>query len=85
MDFYGFTKGDGLFGASFPEVSSVNKLQIYIKSYFCRKAVIAQLVERWLPKPKAAGSSPVYRSKRFHERIAGHEALQRGKLPVFNG
>ena len=26
------------------------------------KAVVAQLVERWLPKPKVAGSSPVYRS-----------------------
>ncbi len=25
-------------------------------------AVIAQLAERWLPKPKVAGSSPVYRS-----------------------
>lgn len=25
-------------------------------------AAIAQLVERWLPKPKVAGSSPVYRS-----------------------
>ena len=28
-------------------------------------AVAAQLVERWLPKPKVAGSSPVYRSRRF--------------------
>ena len=27
-------------------------------------AVIAQLVEHWLPKPRVAGSSPVYRSKR---------------------
>ncbi len=26
-------------------------------------AVIAQLVEHWLPKPRVAGSSPVYRSK----------------------
>lgn len=25
-------------------------------------AEIAQLVERWLPKPKVAGSSPVFRS-----------------------
>ena len=25
-------------------------------------AVIAQLVEHWLPKPRVAGSSPVYRS-----------------------
>ena len=28
-----------------------------------RYAVVAQLVEHWLPKPRAAGSSPVYRSK----------------------
>ena len=26
-------------------------------------AEIAQLVERWLPKPKVAGPSPVFRSK----------------------
>jgi hypothetical protein len=26
-------------------------------------AEVAQLVERWLPKPKVAGSSPVFRSK----------------------
>lgn len=25
-------------------------------------AVVAQLVEHWLPKPRVAGSSPVYRS-----------------------
>lgn len=35
--------------------------------YICRtlsgkNAEIAQLVERWLPKPKVAGSSPVFRS-----------------------
>ena len=28
-------------------------------------AVVAQLVERWLPKPKVAGSRPVYRSKKM--------------------
>ena len=27
-----------------------------------RLAIIAQLVEHWLPKPRVAGSSPVYRS-----------------------
>ena len=27
-------------------------------------AVIAQLVEHWLPKPRVAGSSPVYRSEK---------------------
>ena len=27
-----------------------------------RNAVVAQLVEHWLPKPRVAGSSPVYRS-----------------------
>ena len=33
--------------------------------YLCshkRNAIVAQLVELWLPKPKVAGSSPVYRS-----------------------
>ena len=38
--------------------------------YKCRKyynfalsnAIVAQLVEHWLPKPRVAGSSPVYRS-----------------------
>ena len=36
--------------------------------YFCSRiyekwnAVVAQLVEHWLPKPRVAGSSPVYRS-----------------------
>ena len=29
----------------------------------CFFAVIAQLVEHWLPKPRVAGSSPVYRSR----------------------
>ena len=34
------------------------------KIYLCiRFATIAQLVEHWLPKPRVAGSSPVYRSK----------------------
>ena len=28
-----------------------------------RNAIIAQLVEHWLPKPRVAGSSPVYRSR----------------------
>ena len=33
--------------------------------YLCiRFAIVAQLVERWLPKPKVAGSCPVYRSKK---------------------
>ena len=27
-----------------------------------KHAVVAQLVEHWLPKPRVAGSSPVYRS-----------------------
>ena len=34
-------------------------------SYLCTcksNAIVAQLVELWLPKPKVAGSSPVYRS-----------------------
>ena len=35
--------------------------------YLCsrKNAVIAQLAERWLPKPKVAGSNPVYRSIPF--------------------
>ena len=34
------------------------------KILYLRKqnAVVAQLVEHWLPKPRVAGSSPVYRS-----------------------
>ena len=35
-------------------------------SYLCTykiDAIVAQLVELWLPKPKVAGSSPVYRSR----------------------
>lgn len=36
--------------------------------YLCRaKAVIAQLVERQLPKLQVAGSNPVYRSKERQE------------------
>ena len=31
-------------------------------------AIVAQLVELWLPKPKVAGSSPVYRSIAFKEK-----------------
>lgn len=38
--------------------------------YLCNaNAVIAQLVERWLPKPKVAGSSPVYRSRCKSEAV----------------
>ena len=34
-------------------------------SYICvRFAIVAQLVERWLPKPKVASSKLVYRSGR---------------------
>ena len=36
------------------------------KEYFCIPnicAVVAQLVEHWLPKPRVASSSLVYRSK----------------------
>ena len=33
-------------------------------------AVIAQLVEHWLPKPRVAGSSPVYRSTGKHPKGA---------------
>ena len=43
-------------------------LTFYFLSYLCTckgTAIVAQLVELWLPKPKVAGSSPVYRSKDF--------------------
>lgn len=33
-----------------------------VKFALKKNAIIAQLVERRLPKPKVAGSSPVYRS-----------------------
>ena len=35
--------------------------------YFCFRifAVIAQLVEHWLPKPRVTGSSPAYRSEKM--------------------
>ena len=33
------------------------------KWYICSRAEVAQLVEHWLPKPRVAGSSPVFRSK----------------------
>lgn len=38
------------------------------KVYFCNRfAIIAQLVEHRLPKPRVTGSSPAYRSKEsFH-------------------
>ena len=50
--------------------------------YFCAAkvfAVIAQLVERWLPKPKVAGSSPVYRS-RFLEPFNHYVEISSNKL-----
>ena len=31
-------------------------------------AIVAQLVEHWLPKPRVAGSSPVYRSGKIKNR-----------------
>ena len=31
-----------------------------------KHAVVAQLVEHWLPKPRVAGSSPVCRSRQHH-------------------
>ena len=38
--------------------------ELWIKSriFALANAIVAQLVELWLPKPKVAGSSPVYRS-----------------------
>ena len=42
------------------------------KILYLRKqnAVVAQLVEHWLPKPRVAGSSPVYRSKQVMVAIS---------------
>lgn len=42
--------------------------QFHNKAYFCHAqkkilAVVAQLVEHRLPKPRVTGSSPAYRSK----------------------
>ena len=38
--------------------------------YLCgRFAIVAQLVERWLPKPKVAGSCPVYRSWKGFQKL----------------
>ena len=38
--------------------------------YLCiRFAIVAQLVERWLHKPKVAGSCPVYRSWRGFQKL----------------
>ena len=42
-------------------------------------AVVAQLAERWLPKPKVAGSSPVYRSLIVLGQIIGIASLTQKK------
>ena len=34
----------------------------FINNHLCFIAELAQLVEHWLPKPRVAGSSPVFRS-----------------------
>ncbi len=44
---------------SSPGIGSIRLLFHYLL------AVIAQLAERWLPKPKVTGSSPAYRSFPF--------------------
>ena len=50
-------------------------------------AVVAQLVEHWLPKPRVAGSSPVYRSNRkartCNPSIRKSDAKQRGCEPRY--
>ena len=44
-------------------------------------AIVAQLVEHWLPKPRVAGSSPVYRSEKvFHWRNANEKPFNFGKV-----
>ena len=35
---------------------------MFLLIFAVASAIVAQLVERWLPKPKVAGSCPVYRS-----------------------
>ena len=49
---------------SSPAIGSLFSLEPVPKRLALFLAVIAQLVEHWLPKPRVAGSSPVYRSKR---------------------
>ena len=44
---------------------STNRVRILILALFSsHQAELAQLVEHWLPKPRVAGSSPVFRSKK---------------------
>ena len=47
-------------------------------------AAIAQLVERWLPKPKVAGSSPVCRSNRGEKFIPIFIGKPRLPIPLKN-
>ena len=42
----------------------------FINNHLCFIAELAQLVEHWLPKPRVAGSSPVYRSTEKHPKGA---------------
>ena len=43
-----------------------NKIIYYFDYFitFAFHAEVAQLVEHWLPKPRVAGSNPVFRSNR---------------------
>ena len=53
---------------SSPAIGSLNRKRVRTlrsDSFFCGnfvQAELAQLVEHWLPKPRVAGSSPVFRS-----------------------
>ena len=49
---------------SSPAIGSLSwsQQQLCSDSFFVQ-AELAQLVEHWLPKPRVAGSSPVFRSK----------------------
>ena len=44
---------------------------------FFLQADLAQLVEHWLPKPRVAGSSPVFRSSKTPKNGAKREKLTR--------
>ena len=47
-------------GSPFPQESEPTKFWLFLFSIV--QAELAQLVEHWLPKPRVAGSSPVFRS-----------------------
>ena len=50
---------------SSPAIGSLSSgVTIKVDDSFFVQAELAQLVEHWLPKPRVAGSSPVFRSNK---------------------